>query len=235
MYTPVWFNHLLPNKPSTVMKDSRIQSPGASELTGNSKHNLLRRESDPTLLTDCIYLASIASFLIKKIILLEKSPQPVQNIAVSCYPNTAIELIPINCLGALVAFSSSLAGVQGWQIYRSRQRGLAELSHPALNLLRTQRLPLFWAISHSKAQWVLGACTHDELRTCFWSSDGSWGLVYGAKSWSCASYTSLKTAPNLFSVGTTKNRALKALSKCPDLIILVQICRGSLAKKNTHK
>lgn len=122
MYTPVWFNHLLPNKPSTVMKDSRIQSPGASELTGNSKHNLLRRESDPTLLTDCIYLASIASFLIKKIILLEKSPQPVQNIAVSCYPNTAIELIPINCLGALVAFSSSLAGVQGWQIYRSRQK-----------------------------------------------------------------------------------------------------------------
>lgn len=120
MYTPVWFNHLLPNKPSTVMKDSRIQSPGASELTGNSKHNPLRRDSDQALLTDCIYLASIASFLIKKIILLEKSSQPFQNIAVSCYPNTATELIPTNCLGALVAFSSSLAGVQGWQIYKQQ-------------------------------------------------------------------------------------------------------------------
>lgn len=53
------------------MKDSRIQSPGASELIRNSKHNLLRRDTETSATrSDYIYLASIPLFLIKKIILL---------------------------------------------------------------------------------------------------------------------------------------------------------------------
>lgn len=84
---------------------------------GTVNTTYLGEPQQQALLTDYIYLASIPSFLIKKIILLEKSPQPFQNTSVSCYPNTAVELILINCSGALVAFSSSVAGAQSWQIY----------------------------------------------------------------------------------------------------------------------
>lgn len=54
------------------MKDSRIQSPGASKLIRNSKHNLLRGDTETSAAqSDYIYLATIPLFLIKKIILLE--------------------------------------------------------------------------------------------------------------------------------------------------------------------
>lgn len=54
------------------MKDSRVQSPGASKLIKNSKHNLLRRDTETSAThSNYIYLAYIPLFLIKKIILLE--------------------------------------------------------------------------------------------------------------------------------------------------------------------
>lgn len=169
MYTPVWFNHLLQNKPGAVMKDSRIQSPGDQNYQGTVNTTYLGEPQQQALLPDYIYLASIPSFLIKKIILLEKSPQPFQNTPVSCYPNTGTELIPINCSGALVAFSSSVSGVQSWQIYRQQIKHNWQ-SDPILH----------W--SCTKAPSVLSYLpqgAHDELRACSWSSDRSWALCTG--------------------------------------------------------
>jgi len=69
------------------MKDSRIQSPGASKLIRNSKHNLLRRDTETsTTQSDYIYLSSIPLFLIKKIILWKAS---------SIFPKHVSIMVPI--------------------------------------------------------------------------------------------------------------------------------------------